>query len=161
MPIAVGDALPAAAFRVMTAEGPAEAPSAELFKGKVAVFAVPGAFTPTCHNVHLPSFLANADALKAKGVERIVCVSVNDPFVCGAWGDATGATAAGIQVVGDSDAAFTKAIGMEFDGSAVGLGVRSKRYAMLVEDGTVRWLAVEDSPGQAEKTNADAMLAAM
>ena len=161
MPIAVGDALPAAAFRVMTPEGPAEAPSADLFKGKVAVFAVPGAFTPTCHNVHLPSFLANAEALKAKGVERIVCVSVNDPFVCGAWGDATGATAAGIRVVGDSDAAFTKAIGMEFDGSAVGLGVRSKRYAMLVEDGKVTWLAVEDSPGQAEKTNADAMLAAM
>ena len=161
MTIAVGDALPEATFRVMTADGPAETPSADLFAGKVALFAVPGAFTPTCHNVHLPSFMAQADALKAKGVDRIVCVAVNDPFVCGAWGDATGATAAGIAVVGDSDAAFTKAIGMDFDGSAVGLGLRSKRYAMLIDEGRVAWLAVEDNPGQAERTNAEAMLAAM
>ncbi len=161
MPITVGDTLPAATFRQMTADGPGTVESAELFAGKVAVFAVPGAFTPTCHNVHLPSFIAGMDALKAKGVERVVCVTVNDPFVCGAWGDATGATSAGILVVGDSDGAFTKAVGLDFDGSGVGLGVRSKRYAMLVEDGVVKWLAVEDSPGQATATSADAMMAAL
>ena len=161
MTISVGDTLPSATFRTMDEAGLAEAPSAELFTGKVAVFAVPGAYTPTCHNTHVPSFIANAGALKAKGVTGIVCIAVNDPFVVGAWSKDTGAGAAGIKVVGDSDAGFTKAIGMEFDGSAVGLGVRSKRYAMLVEVGVVTWLAVEDSPGEAGKTSAEAMLAAM
>ena len=161
MTVSVGDTLPAATFRKMTADGPAEAPSSEVFAGKVAVFAVPGAFTPTCHERHLPTFTKNAESLKGKGVDRIVCLSVNDPFVMGAWAKATAADAAGIEMLGDSDAAFTKAIGMDFDGAAVGLGVRSKRYAMLVEDGVVTWLAVEDSPGEAEKTTAEAMLAAM
>jgi peroxiredoxin len=159
MTIAVGDTLPSATFRTMDEAGLAERSSADLFAGRVAVFAVPGAFTPTCHNTHLPSFMNNAEALKAKGVARIVCISVNDPFVVGAWAKDTGAAAAGVEIVGDSDAGFTKAIGMEFDGSAVGLGVRSKRYAMLVEDGVVRWMAVEDSPGEADKTGADAILA--
>ena len=161
MTISVGDTLPSATFRTMDEAGLAEASSAELFSGRTAVFAVPGAYTPTCHNTHLPSFLANIDALKAKGVERVVCIAVNDPFVVGAWAKDTGAGAAGIRVVGDSDAAFTKAIGLDFDGSAVGLGVRSKRYAMLVEDGVVKWLAVEDNPGEAAKTSAEAMLAAL
>lgn len=161
MSISVGDALPAANFRVMTPDGPAEKSSAELFSGKVAAFAVPGAFTPTCHNVHLPSFFSHQKALKAKGVERVVCIAVNDPFVVGAWDKAVKASEQGVTMVGDSDASFTKAIGMDFDGSAVGLGVRSKRWAMLVEDGVVKWLAVEDSPGQADKTSADAMLKAM
>jgi peroxiredoxin len=161
MTISVGDTLPSATFRTMDEAGLAEKPSGDLFAGKVAVFAVPGAYTPTCHNTHLPSFIANADALKAKGVTGVVRIAVNDPFVVGAWSKDTGAGAAGITVVGDSDAAFTKAIGMDFDGSAVGLGVRSQRYAMLVEDGVVKWLAVEDSPGEAGKTSAEAMLAAM
>mgnify|MGYP006272912357 CR=1 FL=1 len=161
MPISVGDALPQATFRAMTADGPAEISSADLFSGKAAVFAVPGAFTPTCHNAHMPSFVRNVDALKAKGVDRIVCIAVNDPFVVGAWGEATGAAAAGVRVVGDSEAAFTKAIGLDLDMSGIGLGTRSQRYAMLVEDGKVAWLAVEGSPGQAEATSAEAMLAAM
>ena len=161
MTIAVGDTLPSATFRTMDAAGMAEKSSADLFAGKVAVFAVPGAFTPTCHNTHLPGFLANAEALKGKGIARIVCITVNDPFVVGAWAKATGADEAGVEVVGDCDAAFTKAIGLDFDGSGAGLGVRSQRYAMLVEDGVVTWMAVEDSPGTAEKSSAEALLAAL
>jgi peroxiredoxin len=161
MPIAVGDTLPAATFRTMSADGPGEAASADLFAGRVALFAVPGAFTPTCHERHLPGYISGAEKLKAKGVDRILCVTVNDPFVVGAWSRATGAADAGVTVVGDSDAAFTKAIGMDFDGSGIGLGVRSKRYAMVVEDGVVTWLAVEDNPGMAEKTTAEAMLAGL
>lgn len=162
MTIAIGDKLPDATFIAMGPDGPEPKSTADVFAGrKVALFAVPGAFTPTCHERHLPTFTKNAESLKGKGVDRIVCLSVNDPFVMGAWAKATAADAAGIEMLGDSDAAFTQAIGMDFDGAAVGLGVRSKRYAMLVEDGVVTWLAVEDSPGEAEKTTAEAMLAAM
>lgn len=159
--IKVGDALPDASFATMTADGPAPVSSADFFGGKtVALFAVPGAFTPTCHNNHLPSYMGNADALKAKGVDAIACVSVNDPFVLKAWSEST-ASAADITMLADGSGDFTKAIGMELDLSGHGLGIRSKRYAMLVENGTVKTLLIEDSPGEATKSGADALLATM
>jgi len=159
--IKVGDALPDATFTAMTDDGPAPRTTAEAFGGKtVALFAVPGAFTPTCHNSHLPGFLAQADALKAKGVDEIACISVNDAFVLDAWAKATAASP-DIQMLADGSGAFTAATGMELDLTERGLGVRSKRYAMLVEDGTVKTLLIEDAPGEAVKSSADALLAAM
>ena len=151
MTISVGAALPAATFKTKTADGLADVASSDVFgAGKVAVFAVPGAYTPTCHNTHLPSFVKAMDALKAKGVSKVVCISVNDPFVLDAWASATGADAAGITMLCDWNAAFTKAIGLDFDGAGAGLGVRSKRYSMLVENGKVAVLNVEEAPGKAE-----------
>ena len=159
--IKVGDKLPDATFTSMTDDGPAPRTTAETFGGKtVAVFAVPGAFTPTCHNSHLPSFLDQADALRAKGVNEIACISVNDVFVLDAWAKATTASP-DILMLADGSADFTKATGMELDLTERGLGVRSKRYAMLVEDGTVKTLLIEDAPGEAVKSSADALLAAM
>ena len=159
MTIIVGAALPAATFKTKDAEGLRDVASSDVFgAGKVALFAVPGAYTPTCHVKHMPSFVNNVDALKAKGVDRIACVSVNDPFVMEAWGADTGAAAAGVMMLSDPDAAFTKALGLEFDGSGAGLGVRSKRYSMLVTDGVVTVLNVEDAPGQATCSTGDAML---
>jgi len=159
--IKVGDSLPDATFTTMTADGPGPSTTSDVFGGKkVAVFAVPGAFTPTCHMNHLPSFLGNADALRAKGVDQIACISVNDAFVLDAWSKAT--TAEGeIQMLADGSGDFTKAVGMELDLTERGLGIRSKRYAMLVEDGTVKTLLIEDSPGEAVKSNAEALLATM
>ena len=131
----------------------------ELFGGKrVVLFAVPGAFTPTCSEAHLPGYVVNADAIKAKGVDDIVCIAVNDAFVMGAWGTAGNADA--ITMVGDGNGEFTKAIGLEMDGSGFGLGTRSQRYAMVVDDGTVTKLAVE-APGQFEVSKAEAILEAL
>jgi peroxiredoxin len=159
MAINEGDKLPAATFKVMTDEGPGDMSSADLFAGKkVALFAVPGAFTPTCHLKHLPSFVDAAKDLSAKGVDAIACISVNDPFVMKAWGEDTGASGAGIHMIADPDAAFTKAIGMDFDGSGAGLGIRSKRYSMFVDDGVVQALNVEEAPGQATVTLGGAMV---
>ena len=159
MTIAVGATLPAATFKTKTADGLADVSAAEaLGKGRVAVFAVPGAYTPTCHNTHVPSFVKAMADLKGKGVATVACVAVNDPFVLGAWGEATGATEAGIVMLADADASFTKALGLEFDGSGAGLGVRSKRYSMLLEDGVVKVLNVEDAPGQATCSLGEALV---
>ncbi|MFG1429600.1 peroxiredoxin [Xanthobacter sp. V2C-8] len=159
MSISVGDRLPPATFRVMTADGPVQKTTDEVFKGKrVVLFAVPGAFTPTCHRNHLPGYVANADAIKAKGVDAIAVVAVNDPFVMGAWENASGA-AGKVLFLSDADASFATALGLSFDASAAGLGVRSRRYAMVVEDGVVKTLQVEDSPGKAELSTAEALLA--
>lgn len=159
MTIAVGASLPAATFKTKTADGLADVTAADtLGKGRVAIFAVPGAYTPTCHNTHVPSFVKAMTDLKGKGVETVACVSVNDPFVLEAWGEATGATAAGITMLADADAAFTKALGLEFDGSGAGLGIRSKRYSMLLEDGVVKVLNVEDAPGQATCSLGEALV---
>ncbi len=161
MTIQTGDRLPDATFATMTADGPKPVTTAEAFEGKtVAVFAVPGAFTPTCHLNHLPSFMDKADELRARGAEKTYCIAVNDPFVLGAWSDAT-MSGDDITMLADGSAAFTKAIGMELDATGHGLGIRSKRYAMLVEDGVVRTLLVEDNPGEADKSTAGALLAAM
>ena len=128
MAITVGDRLPEAAFKVMTGEGPGDLTAADLFAGKkVALFAVPGAYTPTCHKKHIPSFVAAAEALGGKGVDTIACFSINDPFVMAAWGEATGASSAGIRMLADADGSFTRAIGYEFDGSGAGLGLRCQR----------------------------------
>jgi peroxiredoxin len=159
--IQVGDRLPAANLKRLTAEGIKDVPLAELTRGKkVVVFAVPGAFTPTCSEKHLPGFLQQADAFKAKGIDRIVCVAVNDPFVLNAWEKATGIDGR-IEVLSDGNGELAKALGLDFDASAVGLGTRSKRYAMMVEDGVVRTLLVEDVPSQAEKSSAAALLATL
>jgi peroxiredoxin len=158
MTIAVGDRLPDATFMAIGSQGPEKKPSSEIFAGKkVVLFAVPGAFTPTCHLQHLPGFIENADALKAKGVDTIACVSVNDAFVMDAWSDVAGARGK-ITFLADPDASFTKAVGMDFDGSGFGLGTRSKRYAMLVEDGVVKVLNIEPSPGEAEQSTAQKLL---
>lgn len=159
MTISVGDKLPDATFVEMGDDGPAEISSADaLGKGKIALFAVPGAFTPTCHNKHMPSFVENADKLKAKGVDAIVCTSVNDPFVLKAWAEASGASGAGIRMLADPDGAFAKALGLDFSAPPVGLINRSQRYSMLLEDGAVKVLNVEGSPGEAEASKGDALL---
>jgi glutaredoxin/glutathione-dependent peroxiredoxin len=157
MTIKVGDRLPEAKFRVMTSEGPAWKSTDDIFKGKkVALFAVPGAFTNTCHKMHVPSITQNADALKAKGVNTIAVTSVNDIFVMDAWKKATAADK--VEFLADGNGEFVKAIDLSFDGSGNGLGLRSKRYSMLVEDGVVKKLNIEESPGKVEVSGGDALL---
>jgi glutaredoxin/glutathione-dependent peroxiredoxin len=161
MAIKVGDRLPNATFTVMTAEGPKPHTTDDIFKGKkVVLFAVPGAFTPTCHKDHLPGFLKNADAIKAKGVDKIAVTGVNDVFVMDAWKKASGAEGK-IEFLADGSADFAKALGLTADLVARGLGVRSQRYAMLVEDGVVKKLNVEDAPGKAQISSAEALLQQM
>lgn len=161
MTIAVGDKLPDATFKVRTPDGLKDLTTTELTAGrKVVLFAVPGAFTPTCHARHVPSYLEHLDALKAKGVAEVACVAVNDAFVLDAWAKATGADGR-LTLLSDGNATFTKAVGMDFDGSGFGLGTRSKRYAMLVDNGVVKALNVEESPGVMEVSGADRILAAL
>ena len=156
--IKVGDRLPSTKFKVMTAEGPAERTTDDVFKGKkVVLFAVPGAFTPTCHKNHLPGFLKNADTIKAKGVNTIAVTGVNDVFVMDAWKKDTGA-AGKIEFLADGSADFAKALELSLDASAGGLGIRSKRYSMIVEDGVVKALNVEEAPGKAELSGADNLM---
>ena len=148
MTIKVGDKLPEAKFRVMTAEGPQVKTTDDIFKGKkVALFAVPGAYTGTCHKMHLPSIFLNAYAIKDKGVDTIAIVSVNDAFVMNAWKRDTDQRDEAT-FLADGNAEFTKAIGMELDASGNGLGIRSKRYSMLVEDGVVKKLNLEPRPAR-------------
>lgn len=157
MTISVGDRIPNVAMNEMTSDGPAELSSEELFGGKkVVLFALPGAFTPTCSKAHLPGFVANADTIKAKGVDEIVCVSVNDAWVMDAWGKQQNAEE--IRMVADGSANFTQAVGLGLDRTAAGMGMRSQRYAMIVEDGVVTALHVEE-PGKLEKSSAEAILA--
>lgn len=158
MAIKVGDRIPEGKFRVMTAEGPGWKSTDEVFKGKkVVLFAVPGAFTPTCHKNHLPGFVKNADAIKAKGVDAIAVTSVNDVFVMAEWQKASDAEGK-IDFLADGNADFAKALDLTMDGSAGGLGLRSQRFSMLVEDGVVKSLNIEDAPGKAEISGADALL---
>ncbi|MCF3640148.1 peroxiredoxin [Rhizobium sp. TRM95111] len=158
MTIAVGDKLPSLTIKERTPDGPAEVSTDDLFQGRrVVLFAVPGAFTPTCSLNHLPGYLENRDAILAKGVDDIMVLSVNDHHVMGAWATHTGG-AGKLRFLADWDAAFTKAIGMDADLSAGTLGIRSKRYSMLVEDGVVKTLNVEESPGQATVSAAAAMI---
>lgn len=161
MTIKVGDRLPAVSLKRFTADGMQDVAITELTGGKkVVLFAVPGAFTPTCSEKHLPGFLEQAEAIKAKGVDAIACVAVNDPFVMAAWEKAKN-VGDKITLLSDGNAELTRAIGLDFDGSGAGLGTRSKRYAMIVDDGTVKALMVEDAPGQADKSSASAVLAAL
>ncbi|OJY64434.1 MAG: peroxiredoxin [Sphingobium sp. 66-54] len=157
MTINVGDKLPATTFAVMTENGPEQVASADYFAGKkVALFSVPGAFTPTCSAKHLPGYIEKEAALKAKGVDEIACTAVNDPFVMGAWGKAAGADGK-VTMLADGNGAFAKAVGLEMDGSKFGLGTRGQRYAMLVNDGVVEQLHVE-APGEFRVSSADYLL---
>ena len=142
MAIQVGDSIPSAKLKVMGPEGPKDISTDELFKGKKAVlFAVPGAFTPGCSVTHLPGFVVNADKIKAKGVDTIACVAVNDAFVMDAWGKSQNADE--IVMLADGSADFTRALGLELDLTAAGMGPRSKRYAMILDDGKVSYLGVD------------------
>ena len=147
MTIKVGDKLPNITLATMKTEGPQPVSVEELCSGKkVVLFAVPGAFTPTCSAQHLPGFVTNAAALKEKGVDVIACVAVNDPFVMSAWGQDRN-VGEDILMLADGNAEFTSAIGLEMDGSGFGLGTRSQRYAMIIDDGEVSTLNVESGPG--------------
>ncbi len=161
MAITTADKLPAGELIKLGANGPEKVAVSDIGAGHVAIFAVPGAFTPTCSQAHMPSFVRTADAFRAKGVSRIYCITVNDPFVADAWAKATGADKAGIEVLADADGSFTKALGMDFDAAAAGLLGRSKRYAMLVKDGVVEVLHLEESPGACEVSGGESLLAAV
>lgn len=157
--ISTGDTLPDATLTQMGAEGPEEVRISDKTKGrKVVIFAVPGAYTGTCTTAHVPSFIRTKDQFDAKGVDEVICISVNDPFVMHAWGESTGAAAAGLTMLGDATSEFTKALGMDFDAPPVGLIARSKRYAMLVEDGKVVALNLEENPGVCEVSAGEALL---
>ena len=148
MSIKVGDKVPTGSFGIMSSEGPGSMSTDELFAGKkVVLFAVPGAFTPTCSKTHLPGFVENAQALKAKHVDAVACLSVNDVFVMDAWGKDAGAGGK-VLMLADGNAAYTKALGMELDASGFGMGTRSQRFAMIVNDGVVEKLMVEPSAGE-------------
>jgi peroxiredoxin len=160
MTIAVGDKIPSAKLKTMTAEGPKDISTDEIFGGKkVVLFAVPGAFTPTCSAKHLPGFVEKAAQIKGKGVDTIACLAVNDAFVMGAWGKAQN-TDGKVLMLADGAAAFTKQLGLDLDLSAPGMGIRSKRYAMVVDNGVVKALNVE-APGAFEVSSADAILRAL
>lgn len=160
MTIQVGDSIPSMKLMQGTSEGPKEISTDEIFKGKkVVMFAVPGAFTPTCSIKHLPGFVQNADAFAAKGVDSIVCLAVNDVFVMGAWGKEQG-TGDKITMLADGSAAFTKALGLELDLIPRGMGVRSQRFAMVAIDGKVTHLAIE-APGGFDVSKAESLLAAV
>lgn len=157
MSISVGDKVPSVALKTKTADGVQEVTADQLFGGKkVVLFAVPGAFTPTCSAKHLPGFVGKAGDLKAKGVDTIACLAVNDAFVMDAWGKDQ-KVGDSVMMLADGNADFTKALGLEMDGSGYGMGTRSKRYAMVVEDGTVKDLFVEE-PGQFEVSSAEHVL---
>lgn len=157
MTIKVGDRIPDVTLYVMSDQGPQAVKTGEFFKGKkVALFALPGAFTPTCSAKHLPGFVEKYGDLKAKGVDQVACLSVNDAFVMGAWGKQQNAGDK-VEMLADGSGEFTKAIGMEFDLSARGLGVRSQRYSMLVDDGVVKALNLE-KPGAFEVSDASTLL---
>ena len=156
MTIKVGDRLPATTLVKVTPDGPEQVSTTDYFAGRrVALFAVPGAFTPTCSAQHLPGFVAQADALKAKGVDEIACTSVNDAFVMKAWGQTSGS--AGVTMLADGNADFARAVGLTMDGSKFGMGTRSQRYTMLVNDGVVEQLFVE-APGEFKVSSAEHLL---
>ena len=153
MAIQVGDSLPAAEMKIMGAEGPESISVSDLTAGKkVVIFAVPGAFTPGCSITHLPGFVVNADKIKANGIDSIICVAVNDAFVMDAWGKSQNAEE--LIMVGDGNGEFTKALDLELDGTGFGLGTRSKRYAMIVDNGTVTYLGVDAAAIEASSAEA-------
>ncbi len=158
MTIQVGDKIPEGMFTVMGAEGPTGLSTGDLFAGKkVVLFAVPGAFTPTCSAAHLPGFVVHVDDIKAKGVDTVACMSVNDVFVMHAWGQS--ANAEHIQMLADGNGTFTEALDLVLDGSGFGMGARSKRFAMVVDDGVVTLLNVDEAA--LEGSSAEAILAAL
>jgi peroxiredoxin len=162
MTISEGAKLPDATLLIMGEAGPGPVALADKLAGrKVVLFGLPGAYTGPCTTAHVPSFIRTAEAFATRGVDEIICVAVNDPFVMKAWGDSTGAAKAGITMLGDADATFTKAIGLAFTAPPVGLYDRSRRYALYAEDGVVKVLHVEESPGVCEASSGEALLAAI
>ena len=162
MTISTGDSLPDATLLRIGDSGPETVSMAEKLKGrKVVIFGLPGAFTGTCTSAHMPSFIRNKDAFAAKGVDEIICVAVNDPFVMASWGDSTGGTDAGITLLADAASEFTKAVGMNFTAEPVGFYDRSKRYALYAEDGVVRVLNVDENPGVCDASAGETMLEAI
>ncbi len=160
MTISVGDKVPSVTLKHMTADGPADITADELFGGKrVVLFALPGAFTPTCSAKHVPGFVAKAADIKGKGIDTIACLSVNDAFVMGAWGKDQN-VGDKVLMLADGNGEFTRAAGFELDASGFGLGIRSQRYAMVVEDGVIKTLNIEN-PGAFEVSSAESMLAAL
>lgn len=161
MTLTIGQKFPDAKMSVMDENGPAVIALSDKLAGrKTVVFALPGAFTGPCSTAHMPSFVRTISAFKDKGVEEVICISVNDPFVLQAWGEATGATAAGITLLGDADGSFTKSIGMDFTAPPIGLIGRSNRYAALVEDGVITALSV-DEPGVCDISTGEKFLATL
>ena len=161
MTIKVGDKIPHATFRQVTPDGAVPVTTDDFFAGrKVVLFGLPGAFTPTCHKNHLPGFITDEKAFKDKGVAEIAMTAVNDHYVLDAWSKATGATGH-VTFLADGNGEFAKALGLEFDATMGGLGLRSKRYSMLIEDGVVKLLNVEESPGKADLSGAAHLLAEM
>ena len=160
--IKVGDKVPSATLRMLGPEGPKAISTDELFGPgkKVVAFAVPGAFTPTCSAKHVPSFVAGYDRLKAKGVDAVACISVNDAFVMGAWGQNQNVNDK-VMMLADGNGEFTRALGLEMDASKYGMGKRSQRYSMLIENGVVKQLNVEPAAGNVEASSAEAMLKAL
>ena len=159
MTIKIGDKIPEATLHKLGSEGPEAITTTEIFSGKkVVLFAVPGAFTPTCSNAHLPGFVVKADEIKAKGVDTIACIAVNDAFVMGAWGESQNAE--NLLMLADGSATFTRALGTELDLSAPGLGIRSDRYAMIVDDGVVTFFA-QEQPREFKVSSAEAILEAL
>ncbi len=160
MAITTGDTLPDATVLAMGADGPEYVQMADKLKGrKVVIFGLPGAYTGTCTTAHLPSFMRTRDQFIAKGVDEVICLAVNDPFVMDAWGKATGATDAGITLLGDAESSFTKAIGMNFSAGPVGFVDRSQRYSLYAEDSVVKFLNTGDNPGTCEITAGETLLA--
>ncbi len=158
MSIKAGDKLPEGRFTVMNEDGPGSLSTDDLFSGKkVVLFAVPGAFTPTCSNDHLPGFVQKADDIRGKGVEVIACMAVNDVFVMDAWGKHSGAGDK-VMLLADGNGDYARALGMDFDGSGFGLGQRCQRFAMIVDDGVVSELLVEENPGELKVSTADGVL---
>lgn len=158
--IQVGDTIPSVKVTAATEEGPQEVSTADVFRGKtVVMFAVPGAFTPTCSARHLPGYIENVDALKAKGVDEVACLAVNDAFVMGAWARDQGVDGR-LLMLADGSGAFTKALGLELDLTARGLGIRAQRFVLVAEDGRVTHLAVEE-PGGFDVSKAESVLAAL
>ena len=157
MTIKVGDKMPSGVFKQMTKDGPQNVTTDQLFKGKkVVLFSVPGAFTPTCDAKHLPGFVQNAAAIKAKGVDTVACMSVNDVFVMNAWGKASN-VGDSVAMLADGNGEYAKALGLEMDGRGSGMGMRPQRFAVLVQDGVVSKLAVE-APGEFKVSSAEAIL---
>ena len=162
MTISIGDKLPDATLLQMGATGPEAVELKTKTKGrKVVIFGLPGAYTGVCTTAHVPSFVRTKDALSAKGVDEVICISVNDPFVMGAWGEATGATEAGIAMLGDVESTLTKALGLEFSAPPAGLIDRSKRYALVAEDGIVTVLQVEDNAGECNISAGESIIDAL
>ncbi|WP_342077976.1 peroxiredoxin [Yoonia sp. SS1-5] len=162
MTIKTGDTVPDATLLQMGEDGPRQVSMADKIKDrKVVIFGLPGAFTGTCSTAHVPSFMITFDDFKEKGVQEIICVSVNDPFVMKAWGDSTRANDVGITMLADAESQFTTAIGMNFTASPVGFVNRSKRYSMLVENGEVKILNAESNPGECEISAGETLLEAM